>query len=406
MKHFVIAFTVASLDTSYGSYRNEDMNTLNYETANAITRLFDDNKGKFSHNHHVFGFNRGVFFIYSFVESEDTVHEIINILMADVFKIVSDNNLKIWAQPFFGVREIEDGDSLTVAIEDALIARNTSEVNFESYTKFVKKQTNAESQQFLSEIETALNNGEFVPYYQPKFNVKKKEFVGCEVLARWDSPTRGLLSPGAFIDKAEQIGLLSAIDIYIFEKALADISDSIRRGRRVIPISTNFSLYEFFSHTFLDTILNLLDKYKVPPELVEVEITETTSQVNQFLSISVIKKLKDKGIRVLMDDYGVGYSQIENLKNIPFDAIKIDKSFTDEMLTDEKTRTIIKFLIDLGHVNGLEVIIEGVEKKEQVDILKKMHIDTIQGFYYSKALSFKEYNEFLKDNAFEEKKKL
>ena len=107
------------------------------------------------------------------------------------------------------------------------------------------------------------------------------------------------------------------------------------------------------------------------------------------------------GIRVLMDDYGTGYSQIDNLKKIPFDAIKIDKSFTDFILTDEKTKSIVKFLIELGHINDMEVIIEGVEKKEQVDVLRRMHIDTIQGFYYSKALSNEDYHEFLKHNNFE-----
>ena len=169
----------------------------------------------------------------------------------------------------------------------------------------------------------------------------------------------------------------------------------------MIPISANFSLYEFFSHSFLDTIMDLLAKYQVPATLVEIEITESTSQVNQFLSISVIKKLKDKGIRVLMDDYGVGYSQIDNFKNIPFDGIKIDKSYTDELLTDEKVRSIIKFLVELGHVNDLEVIVEGVEKKEQVDLLRKMHVDTIQGFYYSKPLPLNEFETLLKENKFE-----
>ena len=151
--------------------------------------------------------------------------------------------------------------------------------------------------------------------------------------------------------------------------------------------------------------MDLLQKYRVPPSLIEIEITETTSQANQFLSVSVIKKLKDIGIRVLMDDFGVGYSGIENLRNIPFDAIKIDKSFTDLITTDEKTRSIVKLLADLGHLNDIEVIIEGVDNKEQVDILRKMRVDTIQGFYYAKPMSDKDYEIFLKTNAFEKEKK-
>ena len=400
---YVIVFTVTSLETSFNSFKNKEINELNYKMALSLAEMFESSKGNLSTRNNVFGFNRGIFLIYVSSDNEETIRKIVNNVTNEIYRIVKENSMKVWAQPFFGVREIEDGDNLTSVIEDALVARSQGEANFESFTKFVKKKEEEESSSIIGfdEIEDALRNNEFIPYYQPKYSVTKKEFVGAEALVRWNSPKRGLLSPGSFIDKAEQFGLISAIDIYIFEKALIDIKDALRRGRRVIPVSCNFSLYEFFSHTFIDTIVNLLQKYQVPPSLIEIEITETTSQANKFLSVSVIKKLKEYGIRVLMDDYGVGFSQIQNLKTIPFDAIKIDKSFADLMLEDSKTSSIVRFLIELGHINDMEVIIEGVEKKEQVDILKKYHIDTIQGFYYSKALPYKEYNEFLKNNPFE-----
>ena len=404
-KQAILVFSTASLETSFNAFKNDAMTELNFNVAGFLTDLFENPKSEFANKRYVFGFNRGIFLIYSFEAEEERVKQLVSAILAKVFDIVKEKNLKIWAQPFFGLREVNKGDNIISAIEDAFSARSTGEANFESFSRFVPQITNQETTNFLKELQDALKNDEFVPYYQPKYSLKKKEIVSAEVLCRWNSPTRGLLTPGVFIDKAEQFGLISAIDIYIFEAALKDLSNSIRRGRRVIPVSTNFSLYEFFSHSFLDTIVDLLQKYQVPPSLVEIEITETTSQVNQFLSVSVIKKLKDKGIRVLMDDYGVGYSQIDNLKNIPFDAIKIDKSFADELLEDEKTRSIVKFLVELGHVNDMEVIIEGVEKKEQVDILRKMGVDTIQGFYYSKALSFADYEEFLKNNPFEGGKK-
>ena len=401
-KRHIIAFTVASLDISSNQFQNEDVKELNYQVALAVSDLFESNKSNLSNKFNIYAFSRGVFLIYNYHKDESAVREIVTSITNEIYRIVKEQNLKIWAQPFFGVREIEEDDNFASAIEDAMIARSQGEANFSSFTKFIKKTEDKTSGVIeVNEIKKALENQEFVPYYQPKFSVREKKFVGSEVLVRWNSPTRGLLTPGSFIDKAEQFGLISSIDIYVFEKALIDISDSIRRGRRVIPISCNFSLYEFFSHTFIDTITGLLQKYQVPPSLVEVEITETTSQVNQFLSVSVIKKLKEYGIRVLMDDYGVGFSQIQNLKAIPFDAIKIDKSFADLMLEDQKTNSIVKFLIELGHTNDMEVIIEGVEKKEQLEILKKYHIDTIQGFYYSKALPYKEYQEFLKNNPFE-----
>ena len=206
------------------------------------------------------------------------------------------------------------------------------------------------------------------------------------------------MGPAKFIDEAEKAGLLNAIDIRIFECTIADISENLKRGRPVLPVSVNFSLYEFFSRKFIDTIMDTLKKYDVPARYLEIEITETTSQANKFLSLSVIKKLKSFGIRVLMDDFGVGYSQIENLQQVPFDAIKIDKSFSDRIITDKKTQSIVKYLIELAHINEIEAIVEGVETKEQVELLRKMKADTIQGFYYSKPVSFKEYNELLKEN--------
>ncbi len=401
--HFIIAFSTTSTATS--TFHSNMISTLNYNTSIYLTSLIKDKKTKFNGRNSVFGFNRGIFLVYLCSDNRNDIPELVSMISSKTFQIVDEKKLRIWVQPFFGVKEVDEKDNIVSAIEDALITRNVSEANFETYTFFNPSFKVESSNQDISELEQALENGEFVAFYQPKYSVKEKRFVSAEALARWDSPKYGLLSPSMFIDKAENGGLISILDNYIFEKALQDLSEALRRGRRVLPISVNFSLYEFYSNRFLDNVVALLDKYKVPPSLVEIEITETTSQANQFLSVSVIKKLKDIGIRVLMDDFGVGYSGIENLRNIPFDAIKIDKSFTDLMLTDEKTRSIVKMLTELGHINDIEVIIEGVDSKEQVDLLKKMKVDTIQGFYYAKPMSEKDYSMFLKSNEFEKEKK-
>jgi len=169
----------------------------------------------------------------------------------------------------------------------------------------------------------------------------------------------------------------------------------------VIPVSINFSLYEFYSTDFLSTIESAITSRGIDPHLIEVEIVETTSQANPFLSVSVIKKLRDFGVRVLMDDFGIGYSNIGNLRKIPFDAIKIDKSYVDGVVESEQARTIVHSMCQLGRGLGMEVIAEGVDSKEQVEILKKLHVDTIQGFYYSKALPKEDYDKFLLNNPFE-----
>ena len=404
-KSYLLAFTAANASVTANAFHNDMVTSLNYFISERLALISGDRKSKFSSRNTVYGFNRGIFLVLINTNDEVVVTDFINTTTQDIFDIVEQHNIRLMVQPFFGIKEVEKTENIVGAIEDTMIARSVSESNFESYTFFDKSFKNESTNQDFNEIEEALNNNEFVVYYQPKYSIREKRFISSEALARWDSPKYGLLSPSAFINKAENAGLISTLDNYIFEKALEDLSEALKRGRRVLPVSVNFSLYEFYSHKFLDNVVALLQKYRVPPSLIEIEITETTSQANQFLSVSVIKKLKDIGIRVLMDDFGVGYSGIENLRNIPFDAIKIDKSFTDLILTDEKTRSIVKLLADLGHLNDIEVIIEGVDNKEQVDMLRKMRVDTIQGFYYARPMSEADYEIFLKTNAFEKEKK-
>ena len=404
MKQFLIVFTPTALEVASNRIRSNEMIELNNEIASFLTRTFEDEINDFYKVDNIYGFSRGIFLVYLFAPARELVQELVTTISNFIFRIVPESGMKIWAQPFYGVKELTEEDSLTSSIEDGLLARTISEANFESIT-FYSPALRKEVISGSDEITNALENDEFVPYFQLKYSLNERKFISAEALARWNSPKYGVLPPGKFIDKAERAGLLSAIDLDIFEKSVQCISDSLKRGRRIIPISVNFSLYEFFSRNFLDTIIGILQKYQVPPTYIEIEITETTSQSNKFLSLSVIKKLKDIGIRVLMDDFGVGFSQIGSLRQIPFDAIKIDKSFTDKILEDDKTRAIMKYLIELAHVNDMEAIVEGVESKEQVEALKKMHADTIQGYYYSKTISFKDFNDMLKSNDFERKER-
>ena len=398
-QRYVVAFTPTALDVSSNRGRDKLLTSLNLKLTRFLESLFErTNDQTFTIKNTVFAFSRGTFFFCLFTDDSSLVNKLIAEISNECFRMVNEDKIKIWVQPFFGVKSMDKDESIVSAIEDALIARNHSEKNYESFTFFKDAFRDIDSSASNRIIE-ALENDEFVPYYQPKYSLKEHRFVSCEALARWKSPEYGIVGPAKFIGLAEKAGLLNAIDIRIFELAVKDMGEALKRGRTVLPVSVNFSLYEFFSRKFLDTIMDTLKKYEVPPHLLEIEITETTSQANKFLSLSVIKRLKSYGIRVLMDDFGVGYSQIENIRQIPFDAMKIDKSFTDRVLTDTKTASIVKYLVELAHTNDMEAIIEGVETKEQVDLLRKLKIDTIQGYYYSKPLPVEEYNKLLKGEA-------
>ena len=405
-RKYIIAFTGTSARVTGNSSRNDMIASFNYYIAMYLSDLFNKGRGKFSSQYNVYGFNRGIFLIYTLVDNEASIPELINKIIDNIFRIVKEKNLKVWVQPFFGIKRVENDENMTSAIEDAFIARNVSESNYEAYTFYSPSFKTEVTSDDINDIEEGLRNEEFVPYYQPKFSLKTNKFISVEALARWNSSKHGFLTPNMFIDKAENAGMISLIDNYIFERVVKDLSSQLRKGRRVLPVSINFSIYEFYSQGFIDNLLNLLNQYNVPTNLIEIEITETTSQANQFISISIIKKLRELGIRVLMDDFGIGYSGIDNLRKIPFDALKIDKSFADPILEDEKTRSIVKTIIELGHINNIEVIIEGVDNHKQVELLKKMKIDTIQGFYYSQGLSLENLDTFLRENPYEKKEEV
>ena len=401
---YVMIFTPTALEITTNRGRERILTNLNLQLAKFLDKLFARNNGTYDSRNIVYGFSRGMFLFCLFTNDNSLVSKLMSDISNECFRMVNEDKVKIWVQPFYGIKLMEKDESIVSAIEDALIARDYSEKNYESFTYF-KKSFRDVTASSSSRIYKALENNEIIPFYQPKYSVKEKRFVSCEALARWNHPELGVLGPNKFIDDAEKAGLLNAIDVRVFELAVKDLGEALKRGRHVLPVSVNFSLYEFFSRSFLDTIVDTLKKYDVPPKYLEIEIVETTSQVNKFLSLSVIRRLKSLGVRVLMDDFGVGYSQIDNIRQIPFDAIKIDKSFTDRILTDTRTESIVHYLIELAHVNNMEAIIEGVETKEQVDLLRKLKIDTIQGFYYSRPLPVGDYNELVKAQFEKEEKK-
>ena len=405
-KQFVLAFSPTATSIVGSSNRNRILQHLNRTIATYVTmNMYSKESSKISKKNCVFAFDRNVFLFYLFVDDENQVHTLIAALSKKCFDLVNDekNPIRIWVQPFSGICRVEEDVSLTASIERALIAKAQSEQNIESFSYF-KEGFMSKDTTIADDIAQGIENNEFVPYYQPKYSLKEKRFVSAEALARWKTP-EGILTPIKFIDRAGRAGLLNKIDMAIFEAAIKDIGDQLKRGRKVIPVSVNFSLYEFFSNNFLTKIRDTLQRNQVPPTLLEIEITETTSQVNKFLSLQVIKKLRDMGVRILMDDFGTGFSQIENLRQIPFDAIKIDKSFTDRILEDEKIRSIVRFLIQLIHDNDMEAIVEGVESIEQVELLRKMKVDTIQGFYYSRPLPINEFQILLKESKLDNKGK-
>jgi len=402
--YYLMQFTPCSQDVSNNITRNAIIVKYNGLISLMIHDYFEENK-MYNIYDNAYCFYRGAFNIF-IRGDKDRIDSILRDFEKRLYELAKVNEIRIFVQPFFGITSFHKGDDLHIAMENATLARLQSESNFELSTYYDPNLRNTSLLSDSEDIMAGLKDKEFVVYYQPKFSLDSKTFISSEALVRWNSKKLGFLNPAMFIEKAEKAGLIHEIDMYVFSRVCEDLNESRRRGRRILPVSINFSLYEFFSPNFVEDIVNIIDTNNIPHNLIEIEITETTTQSNPFLSISIMKRLKKEGLRILMDDFGVGFSNFSNMRKMPFDAIKIDKSFVDAIVDDSKTREIMKFLINLGKVNNLEVIAEGVDNKQQVEILTKAKLDTIQGYYYSKPLSNKEYNDFLKNNPFEKKGEL
>ncbi len=381
---YMITFTSSHYSMMKNSARNPAVTELNGYIADYLTEYFIANKAVGVSNI-AFCFYHGQFVIY-FVGLEAQVTELVENIQHAIYKIVNDNSIKLFIQPFFGVAKYEDEDTLPMVLDNVFLARDLSEKNFDVLTMYNSKFRKAASRSELQEIKDAIANEELVVYYQPKYNLASKTFISAEALVRWNSRKYGLVSPAKFIEKAELGGLIHELDMYVFEKVCKDLGEMKKEKKRMVPVSVNFSIYEFYSPTFLDDVDRIIKASDINPSMVEIEIPETKSPANPFLAISILKKLKEYGLKILMDDFGLGYSNLGTLNKIPFDTIKIDKSFIDGIVSDLKAREIVKFLISLCKTNGMEVIAEGVDKAEQVEILKKIRCDTIQGFYYSEPL--------------------
>ncbi len=398
---YIIAFTASKRTVMRNLYRNSTVTQLNGFISDYLNTFLDENK-EFDHNQFAFCYYHGHFVIYTYLPLNKVQDVILNI-QKEIYAIVARNDIKVFALPYFGVAEVKSSLSLFECLDNALTARDFSEKHFEAETFYSDDLRKDASLSEIEELRDAIANNELEVYYQPKFHLVSRRFIGSEALVRWNSPRYGLLSPARFLDRAEISGLIHEIDMFVFKRVCEDLASIRRKGDRMLPVSVNFSMYEFYSPDFFKNISQIINKTGVSTQYIQVEVTETTAQANPFMTTSILKKLKDSGFRILMDDFGLGFSNLGNLNRMAFDTVKIDKTFIDGLITDAKSREIVKFLIALCKTNNMEVIAEGVDKIEQVEILKKAKCDTIQGFYYSKPLPLKDYEAFLRNNPFEKK---
>ena len=242
-----------------------------------------------------------------------------------------------------------------------------------------------EEQMIVRNMEYALQEGQFFIHLQPIYETTTSEISGAEALVRWRY-NKGLISPGKFIPIFEKNGFIVRLDRFVWEEACKVLRAQIDAGLTPVPISVNLSRLNFYSQDLLEFLQSLIKKYELSTNLLKLEITESAYMDNLHQLIAMVRAFRGQGFSVLMDDFGSGYSSLSMLKDLPVDVLKIDMAFVQEVDKSSRAGAILESIVELGKHLRMDVVVEGVETKEQVDFLSKIGCHHIQGYYFSKPL--------------------
>jgi EAL domain-containing protein (putative c-di-GMP-specific phosphodiesterase class I) len=273
-------------------------------------------------------------------------------------------------------------------------AKNNGRDRYQIYTHHLK---HPDLDRFAMEarMRKALEQEEFILYYQPQMDMESGHIIGVEALIRWQNPEKGLVYPAEFIQIAEESGLIIPIGRWVLQKACEDMKKWIDSGLPEMVVSVNISLCQFIDNQFVAELKQILLQTELDPKLLCLEITESTAMENQEYSMEICQEIVEMNVRLSIDDFGTGYSSFSLLKYLKFDAIKIDRSFVQGIVMEEDDAEIIHAIIAMAHGLHQKVIAEGVEEKAQWDRLKTMGCDRVQGYYISKPVPESEWLAFV-----------
>lgn len=266
-------------------------------------------------------------------------------------------------------------------------AKRSGKNGYTYYSSEVENST-AKRLDIENNMRQAVSTGidEFVVFYQPVVNVNTQMCTSCEALVRWDSKALGFMGPGEFIPLAEYLGLITSIGDYVLEEACRRCKLWNDNGHPDFYINVNLSVVQLLQKDVVENIKRILDKTGVNPKNIVLEITESFAINDMQRVMDIITGLKKLGPRIALDDFGTGYSSLNYIKQLPLDIIKVDKTFIDDIVEDDYAQAFIKLIVDLSKTIGTKIVVEGVEHKEQFELLKSLGVDYIQGYYFGKPV--------------------
>lgn len=247
----------------------------------------------------------------------------------------------------------------------------------------------------LRDISNALEKHEFQVYYQPVYDAFSGEIASAEALVRWKKADGEMVSPGIFVPALEDSGRISQMDLFVERSVLSFMEERYKKGQFIVPVSMNMSQMDFFDKDMMASVLLDVSNTDLPMDYTRFEVTETAYSTVASNNRNVLLDMKRIGVKFYLDDFGSGYSSFSTIRDYDFDVVKLDMGFVQKIGTTTKANAVIQAIIDMAHAIGSKVVAEGAETKEQVDALREMGCDYIQGFYFSKPLPQEEFEALL-----------
>jgi diguanylate cyclase (GGDEF)-like protein len=294
-------------------------------------------------------------------------------------------------------KDSPDAETLIQHADAALYyAKNEGRNNYQFYKESLS-QKNPELLNLEKNLRHAMKRKELMLYYQPRVNITTGKITGMEALLRWNHSEMGVISPAVFIPLAEKSGLIISIGEWALRQACIQNKAWQDAGYQPITIAVNLSPQQFDQPKLVEILTDILTETQLKPEFLELEITETTAIADINFTTTALQNLAEMGLLLSIDDFGTGYSSLNRLQVLPFHNLKIDQSFIKELTTDPKVAHIIQAIVTLGQSLGLRLIAEGVEHPAELEFLRSIHCDEVQGYLLYRPLSVEQATEALKN---------
>lgn len=367
------------------------------EEGNKLLKYVAENLGKLDYKNKPITFGHMSADVFCVCFSYEKIDEITDFMQV-MNRYMSEYPLEFDLGLIYGIYLVEDHSyNVSEMYEYANQAAKSckEEYKIQNYAFYESKMSDdiIKEQRIVNNMRSALAGNEFVLYLQPKYELQSNTLAGAEVLVRWIDPKRGMISPGDFIPVFERNGFIMKLDLYIWEKSCQLIRKWIDEGHKPLPISVNISRVSLYNPRLVEVLCGLVDKYDIPAELFQLELTESAYTTNQNSIRNMMTTLQEKGFVVMMDDFGSGYSSLNILKDIKVDVLKIDMRFLSDTEEEARSENILAAVVRMAKWLNLPVIAEGVERKEQVLFLKSIGCEYVQGYYFARPMPVADFEE-------------